>query len=45
MYEDADEEELEWKELKPILVPVTGSLPAASKKRPPASTTAGEEKR
>ncbi len=46
VYEDADEEELEWKELEPILVPLNGSLPAASKKRSrPASVTGAKEKR
>jgi hypothetical protein len=46
VYEDADEEELEWKELEPILVPLNGSLPAASKKRSrPASVTDAKEKR
>ncbi len=46
VYEDADEEELDWKELERILVPVTDSLPAASKKRPrPINVTAGKENR
>jgi hypothetical protein len=45
VYEDGDEEELEWKELEPILVPLNGSLPAASKKRSrPASVTGAKEK-
>jgi hypothetical protein len=46
VYEDADEEELDWKELEQILVPVIDSLPAASKKRPPPiNVTAGKENR
>jgi hypothetical protein len=46
VYEDGDEEELEWKELESLLVPLNGSLPAASKKRShPASVTGAKEKR
>ncbi len=46
VYEDGDEEELEWKELEPILMPADVSIPANSKKKLlTISDTGGQEGR